>query len=286
MERILEKLYSSLRHEFSNQLKIQEQKMNSNGELDVFKTYLTISKSQRDFRKLIESSAINKDTLELEFSKTDLDEALRKKLIRKGSILNDNKLFISSNGLYEYYLLKNLVLNDVFITFDDSKFVQDKLRLKLQEKLLCIFLILFGAHSEETSLDTTKLSDEVLDEYFKFLKLIESELESSGLLLGKKVSWGSGKDISFRKFITNNVDLPNTGLYNDRPTSVYWLDLSKKKNVSFLLDLLLDSYEGENRILVNDLLLEVLRKLSNRMLTELGEIPRDLNTLLVMELSN
>ena len=277
MKEILEKLFLSLKMQFEIQLKTQEKKTDNNGDIDVFQTYITISKSQRDFRKLIESSAINKDILELEFSKTIVDEALTKKLIRKGSTINDNKIFISSNGLHEYYRINEYNLNNVFIAYDDSKFIQDKLRLKTQEKLFCIFLILFGAHSENSRLDTTKLTDKTLNNYFKFLKLIEQELESIGLNLGKKVSWGTGKDISFRKFITNNVDLPNTGIYNDRPTSMYWLDIGKKRNASYLLDLILDSYEGGQRILANDLFIETLNNLSNRMLTELGEIPMDLN---------
>ena len=201
MKEILEKLFLSLKMQFEIQLKTQEKKTDNNGDIDVFQTYITISKSQRDFRKLIESSAINKDILELEFSKTIVDEALTKKLIRKGSTINDNKIFISSNGLHEYYRINEYNLNNVFIAYDDSKFIQDKLRLKTQEKLFCIFLILFGAHSENSRLDTTKLTDKTLNNYFKFLKLIEQELESIGLNLGKKVSWGTGKDISFRKFI-------------------------------------------------------------------------------------
>ena len=277
MKEILEKLYLSLMKQFEIQLKSQEKKVDDYGKMDVYQTYLTLSKSQRDFRKLIESSAINKDALEVEFSKYEIAQALDKKLIRKGTTINDNKLFISSNGLFEYYRINDLNLNKVFISYDDSKFIQDKLRLKPQEKYFCIFLVLFGAHSEDTLLDTTSLTDNVLNNYFIFLKSIEHELELIGLKLGKKVSWGTGKDVSFRKFITNNVDLPNTGIYNDRPTSMYWLDLGKKRNASYLLDLILDTYEGSQRILANDLFFELLRNLSNRMLTDLGVIPRDLN---------
>ena len=116
--------------------------------------------------------------------------------------------------------------------------------------------------------------------------MIEAELVKNGLVLGKKISWGSGKDISFRKFITNNVDLPNTGIYNDRPTSMYWLDLKKRKNVAFLLSLILDSYDGEKRIMANDVFLVVLRHMSNQMLIELGEIPIPLNNYLLEELSS
>ena len=63
MKEILEKLFLSLKMQFEIQLKTQEKKTDNNGDIDVFQTYITISKSQRDFRKLIESSAINKDIL-------------------------------------------------------------------------------------------------------------------------------------------------------------------------------------------------------------------------------
>jgi hypothetical protein len=286
MEEILEKLFLSLKETFENKLNSKEQKTSSVGEIDVFKTYLSLSKSQKDFRILIESSAINKEVLEYEFSKEIIDNAARQSLIRYGSTLNDNKLFIASNGLYQYYINKGFDLNQVFITFDDNKFNQEKLKLKLQEKIWCIFLILFGADNKDTLLDTSKLDSKTLESYFLFFQLIESELEKKGLILGKKIGWGTGKDVNFRKFITNNVDLPNTGIYNDRPTSMYWLDFGKKKNVSFLLDLFFDAYNNEERLVANVLFLEALRQMSNKMLTELGEIPSDLNTLLVMELSN
>jgi hypothetical protein len=286
MEELLEKLFFSLKEEFKNQLNSKELKTNTNGEIDVFKTYMSLSKSQRDFRKLIESSAINKDILEVEFSKELVAAGLKQNLIRRGITINDNKIFLCSNGLFQYYINKGFDLNTVFVNFDDIRFSQEKLKLKMQEKLLCIFLILFGADSEGNMFDTTKLKEKDLQKYFRFLKLIEAELEKNGLNFGKKVSWGSGKDISFRKFITNNVDLPNTGIYNDRPTSMYWLDFGKKKNVSFLLDLFFDAYNDEERLVANVLFLEVLRQMSNKMLTELGEIPTNFNAYLLLELDN
>jgi len=286
MEKILEKLFLSLSDVFRNQLSLKDQKKMDHGDLDVFKTYLCLSKSQKDFRALIESSAIEKDALEFEFSKELIEITLKQDLIRYGSSINDNKLFIASNGLFHYYSNKGFDLSQVFVAFDEYKFIQDKLKLKLQEKILCIFLILFGAHSKETFLDTSKLDNKTLGNYFRFLQLIESELENHGLILGKKISWGSGKDVSFRKFITNNVDLPNSGIYNDRPTSMYWLDFGKKKNISYLLDLILDSYHDEERVLANSLFFEFLRHMSNQILIELGEIPRELNQHLIDVLTN
>ena len=65
---------------------------------------------------------------------------------------------------------------------------------------------------------------------------------------------------------------------------MYWLDIKDKKNVIFLLNLILDSYTGEKRLLANDLFFEVLRHLSNQMLIDLREIPRAFNNYLIEEL--
>ena len=286
MEELLEELFSRLRQTFENQLSVKDLKCTHTGDIDVFKTYVSLSKSQKDFRKLIESSARNKESLELEFSKAVVKSALSDKFIRNGSTINSDKIFICSNGLYHYYRLKKYNLNNVFIEFDNSKFVQEKLKLKTQEKIWCIFLILFDAVSQDKILDTTKLKPRILNQYFQFFELIEVELHNYGLNIGKKIGWGTGKDVNFRKFITNNVALPNSGIYNDRPTSKYWLDFSNRKNVAFILDLILDSYTNEERILANNSFIEVLRHLSNQMLPVLQEFPRELNKYLKDDLSS
>ncbi len=286
MEEILEKLFLSLKESFNNELNSNELLTFEDGELDVFKTYMSLSKSQKDFRRLIESSGINKEILEYEFSKEIVELALREGLIRSGSTINDKNLFIVSNGLFKFYNIKGFDINEVFITYDNNKFPKEKLKLKMQEKIWCVFLMLFKADSKENLLDTSNSDNKTLEKYFLFFKLIEDELKDKDLILGRNIGWGSGKDINFRKFITNNVDLPKTGIYNDRPTNMYWLDLTKKKNVSFILDLILDSYFGEKRILANHLFFEVLKNLSNQMLSELGELPRDFNSYLVEELRN
>lgn len=284
MNIILEELYLSLKESFETNLSSKDKKYNDSGELDVFKTYLSLSKSQKDFRKLIELGSIPKDVLIYRHTKEKIDSGLKDNLFRRGSLINDNKIFIASRGLFEYYKNYELNLGDVFTSFDDFKFAQETIKLKVQEKILSILLILFGAESEESKLDTTKLDPRSLDKYFNFLKLIESRLTESGINLGKKVGWGKGKDVNFRSFIGNNVDLPSTGLYHCRPTSTYWLDLGKRKNVNFLLDLILDNYKGEDRVLVNGLFYSALRSLSNDMLTELAILPKDLNSFIVENL--
>ena len=38
-------------------------------------------------------------------------------------------------------------------------------------------------------------------------------MNKNNISLGKKISWETGKDASFRGFITNNKDLPKTQIY-------------------------------------------------------------------------
>ena len=109
-------------------------------------------------------------------------------------------------------------------------------------------------------------------------------MKVNNIQLGKEIGWGKGKNISFRKFITNNVDLPKTGVYKTPSKSKYWLDLTKRKNVKFILDLILDQYLGERRIMINEIFFNALKNLSNSMPSELSLMPKPLNKILVEEL--
>lgn len=281
---LLEKLYQSLLSAFEDNLKSKEKKYNENDELDVLKTLLTLSKTQKEMNRLVESSAIEKAVLIYDFSKEEFDECIKRKFIRQGSTINDSKYFIGSYGLYYYYVSQNMSIDEVLISYDEMKFSNEEIVLKSQEKIWCIFLLLFGADKPESKLDTSKLNHRDLEKYFSFLTLIEDKLLEKGVKLGKKVSWGTGKDTSFRRFITNNVLLPKTGLYYDRPTNNYYLDLTKRKNAKYLLDLILDNYEGAERIMSNELFRESLRELSNLLLIELSVIPSEINHYILEEL--
>jgi hypothetical protein len=284
MDQLLEKLYQSLFSSFDDNLKSKEKKYNENDELDILKTLLTLSKTQKEMIRLVESSSIEKAVLIYDFSKDEFDECLRRKLIRQASTINDTKYFIGTFGLYHYYASHNMSMDEVLISYDEMKFSTEEIVLKSQEKIWCIFLLLFGSDKFESKFDTTKLGHRDLVKYFSFLTLIEDKLLDKGVKLGKKVSWGTGKDSSFRAFITNNVLLPKTGLYHDRPTNNYYLDLTKRKNAKYLLDLILDNYEGAERIMANELFRESLRELSNLLLIELSVIPSEINHYVLEEL--
>jgi hypothetical protein len=284
MELLLEKLYNSLLIVFEENLDSKDKKYNENNELDILKTLLTLSKHQKDKIRLLELSAIEKAVLVYEFSKDVFEECVNQKLIRQGLTINDSKFYIGTYGLYYYYQWKQVRLDSIFITYDDANFSTEKIVLKSTEKIWCIFLMLFGADKSESRLDTSKWSHRELEKYLTFLTIIEEKLINKGITLGKKVTWGSGKDSSFRGFITNNNLLPKTGLYFDRPTYNYYLDLTQKKNAKYLLDLILDNYSGAERIMVNELFRVVLRELSNLMLIELSIVPVDLNHFIKDEL--
>ena len=64
----------------------------------------------------------------------------------------------------------------------------------------------------------------------------------------------------------------------------YYLDLSKRKNAKYLLDLILDNYKDENRLLANDLFYDILKELSFRISIDLGEMPTAINKYIIEEL--
>ena len=60
--------------------------------------------------------------------------------------------------------------------------------------------------------------------------------------------------------------------------------MSKRKNAKYLLELILDKYEGEERLIVNEIFYDALKELSYKLNTELGEIPSDINQYVIEEL--
>jgi hypothetical protein len=284
MEELLEFLYNNLSEQLNSFLKGKEKKYDENNNLDVLNTVLTLSKTQKELIRLFESSAVEKSVLIYQFSKISFEECIKSKFIRQGSTINDTKYFIGMNGLYHFYLSQNKSIIETFVSLDETRFKNDEISLKIQEKIWCIFLLLFGADSVENKLDTTILSHVELERLFNFLITIEKVLVTNGIKLGRSISWGTGKDKSFRSFITNNVLLPKTGIYFDRPTNNYFLDLTKRKNAIYLIDLILDNYDGAEKILAKDLFKNSLRELSNIMLIDLSIIPKELNQFIITEL--
>ena len=64
----------------------------------------------------------------------------------------------------------------------------------------------------------------------------------------------------------------------------YYLDLSKRKNAKYLLDLILDRFKGEQRLIANDLFYNTLKELYYKLNTELGEMPGEINQYVIQEL--
>lgn len=286
MEEILEKLYFNLSEAFNENLKAKEIfKFEDNDSIDVLKTLLSLKKNNKVLNDLMLSGSISMDELKYLYPNGDINECLSNKYLLRGNSINRDKLFIGTAGLFKYYSLKNFNLINIFIDYDANNFILEKqLTLKSQEKIWCIFLLLFGADCQQNSFNSEGLSIDKLKIFHKFLISIEKEMQQNSVILGKKIGWDTGKDSSFRKFITNNVDLPKTPIYVRDSRYKYYLDLSKRKNVSYLLDLILDKYTGEKRLIINELFYNSLKELEYNMTIELGEMPRGLNKFLIEEL--
>lgn len=287
MNQLLEKLKDSLENVFNSNLDKSELKFNREDKIDVFKTTITLAKTANNFKKIIEMSAIPITELK-EYLGTEVDEALKLNYIRKGSTINDNKVFINTKGLYKYYLDNDLSVLEVFEEFDNYKFPNQDFIIKRQEKILTMFLLLMGANSEEDRLITKNKKQEKLTKYRDFLITIDDKLKKIDLSLGREFDWNTGKKVGFRSFIQENNNLPKTGIYGFRTSDIsYWLNLHNKRNASFLIDLLFDEYKDPtDRWMAKEKLYDVLVDLSNMMPEILLEVPKELNPLFVHELRN
>ncbi len=285
MNQLLEKLKDSLENVFNSNLDKSELKFIRGDKIDVFKTTITLAKTANNFKKIMEKSAIPITELKMYFN-SEVDEALKLNYIRKGSTINDNKVFINTKGLYKYYLDNNLNILDVFEEFDNYKFPNQNLVIKRQEKILILFLLLMGANSEEDRLITKNKKQEKLIRYRDFLIKIDDKLKEIDLSLGREFDWNTGKKVGFRSFIQENNNLPKTGIYGFKTSDIsYWLNLPHKRNVSYLIDLLFDEYKDPtDRWMAKEKLYDALTDLSNLMPESLLEVPKELNKLFINEL--
>lgn len=285
MVEILTALYQNLSDSFVNSLKPKElNNFPENESIDVLNTLMNLKKNKNVINELMLKGAVSVEELIYKYGEQSFKKCLENKYIIKCNSINNDKVFIGTYGLCVLYREKGFKTDYVFNTYDKQNFEAEKLKLKAQEKIWCIFLILFGADNKESSFDTENFSNDQLVKYHSFFKIIEDEIIKNKINLGSKIGWETGKDKVFRKFITNNVDLPRTSLYHNLNKYNYYLDLSSKKNVKFLLDLILDKYHGEERLLINDVFYNVLKDLSDKISIELYEIPADINRFLIEEL--
>ena len=75
-------------------------------------------------------------------------------------------------------------------------------------------------------------------------------------------------------------------MHMERESLRYYLDLTKRANIIYLLNLLLDNYDGEQRIIAKSLMYNLFNELTYIMLIELGIEPKELNPMLVDELTS
>lgn len=286
MEELLEILHENMKNTLLEELSNREKKFFPNKELDVFSTLISLNKSELKYRAIIEKGGIKREDLDLKFVKSNIQEAYSRDLIRHGIFANENVYFISSSGLFFYYKRNELPVWQVFQAYDDVKLPVRNLRLKIQEKIWVAFLLITGS-DEQNPFDISKDSEreKKLAKYFEFFKLIESEFKNRGLKMGSLISWGKGKDVDFKKFLTNNVDLPKTGLYEFK-SSKYWLNITDSKSAKLIVGFLLDEYTGHDLVIAKSLLKKSLKTLEKEMLFELNEMTEGTDSKILRELSS
>jgi hypothetical protein len=253
---------------------------------DLLVTYLCLTKNEKGFRRLIESSSISEYILTQNFNMNILGYCIEKKfVIRCQTPANVNEYHISAAGIYNLQSQGEVNLESLFVELDRIRLPELSFKLKSEEIILCLFLFIVGADSKENGfiLKNTELEKNS----FEFLKKIEETLLSKGISFRKKITFGKGKKINFRKFITENVDLPKTELFHSFNSSNigYYLDLSTRQNIVALLDLILFNYSEHEKVIKKRVLFNELFALSNNAFQDLGgEITPPLNEKLKNEL--
>lgn len=286
MEKLLDILYENMKKTLLEELSNREKKFFPNNELDVFTTLISLNKSELKYRYIIEKGGISREDLELKIVKSNFQEACSRDFIRHGIFANENVYFISTSGLFFYYKINELPVWQVFQAYDDFKLPIRNLRLKIQEKIWVTFLLLVGSN-EQNPFDITKDSEreKKLTKYFNFFKLIEIEFKNRGLKMGNLISWGKGKDVDFKKFLTNNVDLPKTGLYEFK-SSKYWLNIKDAKSAKLIVEFLLDEYSGHDLVIAKSLLKKSFKTLEKEILFELNEMTDGVDHKILRELGS
>ena len=265
MEELLTKLYNKLSEAFQEKLKPKEiHYFHDGNSIDVFKTLMSLKKTNKDLNEIMLEGAVSIDELKYLFDGNTLNDCIDNKFIIKGNSINSDKVFIGANGMFEFFSIKGYNIKEAIIAFDKNHFIlEKKLEIKSQEKIWCIFLLLFGADCEKNLFDSAGLSIKKLNNFREFMITIENEIVNNNLSIGKKISWDTGKERTFRGLIQVNKMLPKTPIYIFSGYK-YYLDLSKRKNAKYLLDLILDNYTGEERFVANDIFYDVLKELSFR----------------------
>ena len=175
MENLLAKLYTRISEVCQENIKDKELFFLKDSEtVDVFKTLMFLN--NKNLNKNLLNSAISIDELKY-LNHEALKECFDNNFVIRGNGINSDKVFISTNGIYEFYSINNWDFRSGMIAFDMNNLIQEKkLFLNSQEKIWCVFLILFGAESIEDPFDSEALSQKKLTNYHDFFISIEKEM--------------------------------------------------------------------------------------------------------------
>jgi hypothetical protein len=251
MEEILKTLYISLEHFLAKNTKKTQND-------DLLTSILLTKTNKKNLLNIFEESAIFKYKLienreNIETLKLLEDQNLVTKITKN----TFDKYFINLNGLF-YFLGEEKFNSENFIKQKNEELFSEstsKIKIKDEEKVFVILLILLGATSSETALQSKdKYENDLL---FEFINNIYSKLLEGNLFSYNEnnfaINWNNKKNKNFESFKTN-VD----------STTMYGIIKSEKntKGTKWYLDI-----ENENFVSVlfqkSDKKLEVYNEIQN-----------------------
>jgi hypothetical protein len=274
---LLELFYQNLKSEFDDKKNVKKD-ANSTDD-DLLSTIVSLNKNAKNFRELLENCGISHSQLSIKLDENSslIDSALERGYIKKCQLtLHLNKYYISFLGIH-YYLLNtdpsNYSIENVLTAFEKYRLPdQNDIQINKYEKLIVLFLIIVGADNERNAI--LLKSNEFEKNCFQLLRLIESKCIENEINLGGNISWGTGKNIGFKRFIGNNDKLPKTMIFKKIVNEFegYYLDLNSPGNSKIIIDLITGQLNSVDKLLMEFKLKKMIndvRQLTSNILEEI-----------------
>jgi len=217
---------------------------------DAISYYINNSMTYINFKKFIESTALSQ--YELNCPTSDLRNQLEQGHISQTTLTNNIKsYYITIKGLG--FLIKendpNSDLLELLSFIDQYKLPRQEFKLKKEEVLLILFLIVCNATCNSKYLTVNNDPHQRSKTYERLKNLEESLYSLYPKILGTRINFSSGKNVSWTRFITNVDKLPKTGIYvKNREDIIYYLTLDNDRSINFLSELCFSSLSTEEKL--------------------------------------
>lgn len=225
---------------------------------DAISFYINNKMTYINLKKFVESTALS--PFELNCHSDDFRYPLELGYVSQTTLTNNNKsYYITIKGLG--YIIKennpNFDLLELLVLIDQYKLPRQDFKLKKEEVLLILFLIVCNATSHSKHLTVNNDLHQLSKTYVRLKNLEESLFLLFPKILGARINFSTGKNVSWTRFITNVDELPRTGIYNKKKQDIrYSLTLDNDKSINLLSDLCFSSLSTEEKLSLKNFITE------------------------------